>query len=357
MMRLLLSSLSLIAGFHTSAPAAPPPTTTITDLAFVAPLTGERRYRWDKINSVGPSGRSRLPASVTAAAAAAARASPVAMGAKRATDNDAGVSSSSFAAADGQTSPGRGGDADDGADAAARIGRRRGRDRGGGKLPKKALKPLQTRLNDMRLDFSLAGREPYVAGAPPRIAGQQSVSPPTAAAAGSGALPVRQAAYSSYRRRRRPLNALCMPKNQRPQGCAPLLPPMGIQTPQVLVVQHVAAELERIDDLSEFKSDLPCVTTGTCPVPAFRCANGHTWESNGYPVCFYCPICADTRVMKRFRQRRDLEVMQGVGHLASELGLQKHVVSEVRCASFGAAQEAHHCRYAPDGSPVWRRFP
>lgn len=84
------------------------------------------------------------------AAAAAARASPVAMGAKRATDNDAGVSSSSFAAADGQTSPGRGGDADDGADAAARIGRRRGRDRGGGKLPKKALKPLQTRLNDMR---------------------------------------------------------------------------------------------------------------------------------------------------------------------------------------------------------------
>lgn len=59
MMRLLLSSLSLIAGFHTSAPAAPSPTTTITDLAFVAPLTGERRYRWDKINSVGASGRSR----------------------------------------------------------------------------------------------------------------------------------------------------------------------------------------------------------------------------------------------------------------------------------------------------------
>lgn len=27
--------------------------------------------------------------------------------------------------------------------------------------------------------------------------------------------------------RRRPLNALCMPKNQRPQGCAPLLPPIG----------------------------------------------------------------------------------------------------------------------------------
>lgn len=27
--------------------------------------------------------------------------------------------------------------------------------------------------------------------------------------------------------RRRPLNASCMPKNQRPQGCGPLLPPMG----------------------------------------------------------------------------------------------------------------------------------
>lgn len=29
-------------------------------------------------------------------------------------------------------------------------------------------------------------------------------------------------------------------------------------------------------------------------------------------MCFYCPVCADTRVTTRVRQRRDLEVMQEI---------------------------------------------
>ncbi|CAM9716730.1 unnamed protein product, partial [Hapterophycus canaliculatus] len=122
----------------------------------------------------------------------------------------------------------------------------------------------------------------------------------------------RQALYSNYRRRRRPLNALCMPKNQRPQGCAALLPPMGTAARRVTVVDHVTPELHRISDLSEFKSDLPCVTSGTCPVPSFRCSKGHVWESNGSPVCFYCPVCADTRITTRRKRKRDLEAMQEI---------------------------------------------
>lgn len=59
---------------------------------------------------------------------------------------------------------------------------------------------------------------------------------------------------------------------------APSLLPMsplcrpGTAARQITVVDHVAPELQKINGLSEFKSDLPCVTSGTCPVPSFRCS-------------------------------------------------------------------------------------
>lgn len=40
---------------------------------------------------------------------------------------------------------------------------------------------------------------------------------------------------------------------------------------------------------------------------------GHVWESDGNPVCFYCPVCADSRVTaigRERRQKRDLEMMK-----------------------------------------------
>lgn len=40
----------------------------------------------------------------------------------------------------------------------------------------------------------------------------------------------------------------------------------------MVVVDHVAPELDKVRHLSEYKSDLPCVQTGTCPVPVFRCS-------------------------------------------------------------------------------------
>lgn len=47
----------------------------------------------------------------------------------------------------------------------------------------------------------------------------------------------------------------------------------GPQAQQPAAVDHVTLELNRIgEDLSDFKSDLPCVTSGTCPVPSFRCS-------------------------------------------------------------------------------------
>lgn len=36
------------------------------------------------------------------------------------------------------------------------------------------------------------------------------------------------------------------------------------------------------------------------------------WEPNGRPVCFYCPVCADTRITTRMKRKRDLEAMQEI---------------------------------------------
>lgn len=59
-MRLLLSVLSLLAsGNHAASAASPASPTTIIELAFVPPLTGDRRYRWDEPNSVRASARPR----------------------------------------------------------------------------------------------------------------------------------------------------------------------------------------------------------------------------------------------------------------------------------------------------------
>lgn len=58
-MRLSLSSLSLslLADYAASAPPAPSSPTTTIELAFVPTLTGDRRYHWDRRNSVWVSGR------------------------------------------------------------------------------------------------------------------------------------------------------------------------------------------------------------------------------------------------------------------------------------------------------------
>ena len=40
---------------------------------------------------------------------------------------------------------------------------------------------------------------------------------------------------------------------------------------QHAVVDHIVSQQMVRAKLSDFKSDLPCVQNGTCPVPAFRC--------------------------------------------------------------------------------------
>ncbi|CAM9316986.1 unnamed protein product [Scytosiphon promiscuus] len=307
---LLLASAAAVVLAGTCR-AAPPPSATSgvsqLQLAFVPPsASGNRRFRWRTTGVEGASAYTRL---------SAAGASGVAVRATKSTDADGsdgggGVAPASIpVVADGRRT--RKG----GTDRASRKGADEGA-RG-----KRDVKSLQERLNDVRFDFSLDGRDPYVAGAPRRI--PEDSEPAQSGESSSAAAVVvadgrpransgRQALYANYRRRRRPLNALCMPKNQRPQGCAVLLPPMGTAARRVTVVDHVAPELQKISDLSEFKSDLPCVTSGTCPVPAFRCSKGHVWESNGSPVCFYCPVCADTRITTRMKRKRDLEAMQEI---------------------------------------------
>ncbi|CAM9759446.1 unnamed protein product [Ectocarpus sp. 6 AP-2014] len=304
---LLLAPAAAFLGVRTCTAAAALLSFTDLTLAFVPPLAGSSRTWWNEEDARRARTRARLPAEVRPTR----RAPTCSVRAKRL----AGGESSDGV---GRQQTDTGGEGGGGGDAAA--SRKRS---GGGKRRKRSKKSLQQRLNEMRLDFSLGDREPYVAGAPPRIppapesppGGTPSQAAAPAALAGGGTMPAksgRQALYSNYRRRRRPLNASCMPKNQRPQGCGPLLPPIGTGGKQVVVVDHVAPELEKIRHVSEYKSDLPCVQTGTCPVPVFRCSKGHVWEPNGTPVCFYCPICADTRITTRMKRKRDLEAMQEI---------------------------------------------
>ncbi|CAM9906458.1 unnamed protein product [Ascophyllum nodosum] len=190
---------------------------------------------------------------------------------------------------------------------------------------------LQERLKSLRLELSLGKHGPHSAGAPRR-----EVYSLTSSAVEAASKQPAAARHSLYVRRKRPPSALCMPRHQRPQGCAPLLP---IEN-QHAVVDHIVSQQMVRAKLSDFKSDLPCVQNGTCPVPAFRCPKGHVWTSKGKPECFYCPVCADSRVTPlggERRQKRDLEVMKELAEARGGMCISKtyrgmHGKIRFRCA-------------------------
>lgn len=63
----------------------------------------------------------------------------------------------------------------------------------------------------------------------------------------------------------------------------------------------------------------PCAASWVPPITRPSSSyetRGHVWEATDRPVCFYCPVCADSRVTPvkvdrpRSKQRRNLEVIQ-----------------------------------------------